>query len=158
MPGVVLGLDAGGACRGVAFRIATADAVDVLDYLFERELGGYGVYRPARCTVRLQEPSGTPHVSALCFVVDRSHEQYVGDWSLDDLVTLVRQGQGEGGRCIDYYADALAKLEMLGIKDRTVRRLYAAAGSPAAPSAVRRSRISCTSSSRTRCTCRTPPP
>ncbi|WP_431195403.1 gamma-glutamylcyclotransferase, partial [Bauldia litoralis] len=37
-PGLVLGLDRGGSCRGVAFRVAGRDRAAVLAYLREREL------------------------------------------------------------------------------------------------------------------------
>ncbi len=37
-PGLVLGLDRGGSCKGVAFRVADRDWPDVLGYLREREL------------------------------------------------------------------------------------------------------------------------
>ena len=37
-PGLVLGLDQGGACRGVAFRVEAVHAEATLHYLREREL------------------------------------------------------------------------------------------------------------------------
>ena len=51
-PGLVLGLDRGGACAGIAYRVAAADAAWVLDYLRERELV-YGVYRETWVTAEL---------------------------------------------------------------------------------------------------------
>src|SRR6201995_4229898 len=45
-PGLVLGLDRGGACAGVAFRVAAARRVETLGYLRERELVT-SVYREA---------------------------------------------------------------------------------------------------------------
>src|SRR3546814_10936418 len=37
-PGLVLGLDRGGSCRGIAFRVAQAAAREVLGYLWDREM------------------------------------------------------------------------------------------------------------------------
>src|SRR5690606_31673486 len=37
-PGLVLGLDRGGSCRGIAFRVSHEDRHEVLAYLREREL------------------------------------------------------------------------------------------------------------------------
>src|SRR5215470_5983019 len=44
-PGLVLGLDRGGACRGRAYRVAAAHALPVARYLHEREMVT-GVYEP----------------------------------------------------------------------------------------------------------------
>jgi cation transport protein ChaC len=52
-PGLVLGLDRGGACRGMAYRIARSRAEDVLDYLWEREMVSY-TYLPRTVRVHLR--------------------------------------------------------------------------------------------------------
>src|SRR3546814_12768174 len=43
-PGLVLGLDRGGSCHGMAFRVPAAEGEEALDYLFEREMMS-GIYR-----------------------------------------------------------------------------------------------------------------
>ena len=53
-PGLVLGLDRGGACRGIAFRIAAPDVVTSLDALWDREMRR-GVYHPRLLRARLPE-------------------------------------------------------------------------------------------------------
>src|SRR5215470_9364387 len=75
-PGLVLGLDLGGACRGVAFRVTAADRAKTIAYLRAREQVTM-VYRESIRRVWLE---GDPQrqVSALCYVVDRSHPQYAG--------------------------------------------------------------------------------
>lgn len=52
VPGLVFGLDHGGMCDGVAFRVADEDAADVLTYLGEREQVT-GVYRKTRVLATL---------------------------------------------------------------------------------------------------------
>src|SRR5688500_5534897 len=52
-PGLVLGLDRGGSCRGMAFRVAGEKRESVIDYLRERELVTE-VYRAAWRPVRLE--------------------------------------------------------------------------------------------------------
>ena len=123
-PGLVMGLDAGGSCKGRVYRAAAADAVEVLDYLRDRELGGYGVYRPARRSVRILTPGRRQTVAALCFVVDRRHAQYAGRLSRADLVAHIRQGVGEGGTCTDYFSNLIRHLDALGIARGPIHRLY----------------------------------
>jgi len=131
-PGVVMGLDAGGSCKGRVYRVAFSDAIEVLDYLHDREMGGYDVYKPAKRPVQILTAgqflteSGHRNVSALCFVVDRHHAQYAGGLSYADLVAHIRQGVGEGGTCIDYLANTVRHLDELGIADGPIHRLYEA--------------------------------
>ena len=79
-PGLVFGLDAGGSCRGVAFRVDAARAEDVKRYLQAREQVTL-VYRDVVKPVELVDEGR--RVEALCFVVDRAHEQYAGRIDFD---------------------------------------------------------------------------
>jgi len=97
-PGLVLGLDHGGACRGVCFRVAGAQAEGVIAYLREREQTTLA-YREVRRVVRLGDGG---LVRALCYVVDRRHPQYSGALDLDTQARLVLQGEGRSGANIDY--------------------------------------------------------
>ena len=125
-PGVVMGLDAGGSCKGRIYRVAAADAIEVLDYLRDREMGGYDVYKPAKRPVLILTPGRQKNVAALCFVVDRHHAQYAGGLSHADLLAHIRQGVGEGGTCMDYFSKLVRHLDQLGIADGPVHRLYEA--------------------------------
>lgn len=120
-PGLVLGLDQGGACRGVAYRVAAHQRAETIRYLRAREQAT-AVYRAATRTVWLD---GAParRVSALCFVVDRSHPQYAGRLSLDEQLHLVRQGHGQSGANRDYVLSTVKALEALGCHDRDLYRL-----------------------------------
>ena len=53
-PGLVLGLDRGGSCLGLAYRVDAADAAAVRDYLREREMVT-GAYREGLRPVRLAD-------------------------------------------------------------------------------------------------------
>ena len=75
-PGLVLGLDEGGACRGVAFRVAPERRDATLAYLREREQVT-DVYVEAIRPVSLLDGSGR-ELEALCYIVDRGHPQYAG--------------------------------------------------------------------------------
>ncbi len=75
-PGLVLGLDRGGSCRGVAYRLPANCARAELALLWRREMV-VGSYRPRWLHVRPLQSAGQPLV-ALAFVVDRTHPQYAG--------------------------------------------------------------------------------
>src|SRR3981081_3963259 len=79
-PGLVLGLDRGGACRGIAFRVAAKRRSDTVGYLRSREQTT-NVYREVMRSVWL-ENEARQRVSALAYVVDRGHVQYAGRLSL----------------------------------------------------------------------------
>src|ERR1700728_4227485 len=68
-PGLVLGLDRGGACRGVAFRVAEKHRAATVAYLRAREQVT-SVYREVMRSVWL-ENAGRPRGSAPGSVVDR---------------------------------------------------------------------------------------
>jgi cation transport protein ChaC len=122
-PGLVLGLDRGGACRGVAFKVAPEAREGALAYLRARELVT-DVYKEMVRPVRLDDGSGRV-VEAVLYVVDRAHPQYAGKLERDRLLALVRQGQGLSGANRDYVIATQERLEALGIHDPTLAWLSA---------------------------------
>jgi cation transport protein ChaC len=120
-PGLVLGLDRGGACRGIAYRVAAKERAATLSYLRAREQVT-AVYLE---TLRAIWLAGKPErrVDAVCYVVDRSHPQYAGRLSLDRQFHHVRQGHGKSGANRDYVLETVAALEAHGIRDRALHLL-----------------------------------
>ena len=120
-PGLVLGLDFGGACRGIAYRIAARQRADTLATLRAREQAT-AVYRE---TVRVIWLAGQPerHVEAVCFVVDRGHPQYAGRLTHEQQLHHVRQGHGRAGNNRDYVIETVRALETLGIRDAELHLL-----------------------------------
>lgn len=115
-PGLVLGLDRGGSCRGVCFRVAEGKRADTLAYLRAREQVTM-VYREVVRPVELGD--GTRRiVQALCYVVDRSHPQYAGLLPLERQVQFVLQGTGQSGPNVEYVLNTLAHIEEIGVVDR----------------------------------------
>ncbi|MBV9566003.1 MAG: gamma-glutamylcyclotransferase [Bradyrhizobium sp.] len=122
-PGLVLGLDRGGACRGVAFRITAARRKDTVAYLREREQVT-SVYREVMRSVWLEnEPR--ERVSALSYVVDRGHVQYAGRLSLTDQLRHVLQGHGKSGANRDYVLSTVKAIEAAGFRDAPLHQLAA---------------------------------
>jgi cation transport protein ChaC len=114
-PGLVLGLDEGGACRGVAFRVAADQAEPTLAYLRQREQVT-DVYLEATRPVSLLDGSGR-ELEALCYIVDRAHPQYAGRLSIEAQASLVRSAVGLSGANIDYVLNTVRHLEEAGIHD-----------------------------------------
>ena len=122
-PGLVLGLDRGGACRGVAFRVAAKQRDDVVDYLRSREQTTH-VYREVMRSVWL-ENEARERVSALAYVVDRGHVQYAGRLSLADQLRFVQQGHGRSGNNRDYVLATVKSIEAQGFRDAQLHQLAA---------------------------------
>jgi glutathione-specific gamma-glutamylcyclotransferase len=120
-PGLVLGLDLGGACRGIAYRVAAGRRDATIEYLRAREQITM-VYRETMHRITL---AGTParQVTALVYVVDRSHPQYAGRLSLERQLHLVRQGHGRSGANLDYVLATVAEIEAQGCRDEALHRL-----------------------------------
>jgi cation transport protein ChaC len=122
-PGLVLGLDLGGACRGIAYRVAAAERAGTIAYLRAREQVT-AVYRECMRTVWLAGDARR-QVPALCYVADRSHPQYAGRLSLEEQVHHVRQGHGESGPNRDYVVATVSALESLGYRESELHALAA---------------------------------
>jgi cation transport protein ChaC len=122
-PGLVLGLDRGGACQGIAFRVPAADRARTIAYLRSREQAT-GVYREC---VRRVSLKGAParQVPALCYVVDRSHVQYAGRLPVSEQLHFIRQGHGQSGPNRDYVLATVAAMEALGMRESELHLLAA---------------------------------
>jgi glutathione-specific gamma-glutamylcyclotransferase len=122
-PGLVLGLDRGGMCRGIAFRVAAAAREQTISYLRAREQVTT-VYLETIRRVELEDKARR-QVPALCFIVDRSHVQYAGRLSLSQRVHLVRQGHGRSGANREYVIETVQALEALGYRETDLHILAA---------------------------------
>jgi glutathione-specific gamma-glutamylcyclotransferase len=117
-PGLVLGLDPGGACKGIAYRIATADKPVALEALWQREMRR-GVYLPRLLPV--STPNGRR--SALGFVANRGHAGYAGRLAIEQAARIIASCSGERGPNIDYLVYTLRHLYQLGVHDHHLHRL-----------------------------------
>jgi cation transport protein ChaC len=117
-PGLVLGLDRGGSCHGLAYRVPAAESEEVVEYLHEREMATYA-YDPR--WLHLRTRAGP--VTAAAFVVDRGHKQYAGRLPLDQVAGMIAQGTGDRGSCLQYLENTVRHLEALGLSDPTLKRL-----------------------------------
>lgn len=112
-PGLVLGLDRGGSCLGMAFRTRPEDMEAVLDYLRQRELVTH-VYLERRLPVRLADGRS---VQAVTYVVDRKHIQYAGGIDTAHAAEVVHSAVGQSGPNDAYVMNTLAHLREMRIRD-----------------------------------------
>jgi len=115
-PGLVFGLDRGGACKGFAFEVAPEDEVEVIACLDARELVT-DVYRRKRLTIT----TTAGRVPAWCYIVRRDHPQYAGRLPEAELLRIIERGEGRSGHCRDYVLSTVARLKDLGVDDATLK-------------------------------------
>ncbi len=124
-PGLMLALDRGGTCRGVAFRIPAHEVRSELLLIWRREM--FGTAYLARW-VQVHTAGAT--FPAVTFDVNRAYPRYSG--RLDDAKAAmhIASAAGELGTCAAYLRNTLEHLESLGIRDAGLQRIAAAAVQP----------------------------
>lgn len=125
-PGLVLGLDRGGVCDGVSYRVAASEARNVLDYLRAREQVN-GVYREALLPVEIAGGGGRS-VRAVAYLVERAHPSYAGHLPLKVQARLICGARGLSGVNLDYVINTLRHMSELGIRERELERLMVELG------------------------------
>lgn len=120
-PGLVLGLDRGGACRGIAFRVAQADVAATLEALWAREMSRR-VYHPRLLRARLP----MRHVRTLAFVADCRHAGYAGRLTVEQTAARIASCHGARGPNLAYLLRTIDHLTDLGVRDHYLLRVLAA--------------------------------
>lgn len=111
-PGLVLGLDHGGSCTGIAMRAPSEKRESVIEYLRARELVT-SVYLESWRHIRLEHGETVP---ALVYRVDRTSPQYTGALSLDKQAQIVRNAIGGSGHNVDYVQSTVSSMAKEGIR------------------------------------------
>jgi cation transport protein ChaC len=120
-PGLMLALDHGGVCRGVAFRIPAAQARGELLLIWRREMFGTA-YMARWVQVRMLEAT----VPAITFVVNRAMPRYAGKISDEEAARHIATASGALGSCASYLENTMGHLRALGIRDAGLERIAAA--------------------------------
>lgn len=118
-PGLMLGLDRGGAAAGGLFRVPADQARAELLLPFRRELFTHS-YDPR--WVSVATPAGV--VRAVTFVVNREGVRYVRRLDLERVAHHVATASGTLGSCMEYLRHTLEALDALGLDDRMLRQVY----------------------------------
>ena len=117
-PGLVLALDRGGSCRGLAYQLSPDSIEKELLILWRREMLGK-VYVPK--WVRAETTEGC--VDAITFVIDRSTAAYTGKLDDDRIVSIAIKASGHYGSCSDYLIETAKSLKFENIQDRKIFQL-----------------------------------
>jgi cation transport protein ChaC len=117
-PGLMLGLEPGGVCRGVAYRVPVQDEQETLQRIWKREMLA-GIYAPTWVDVQTEQGA----VRAITFAINRRHERYAGKLPDDAVADALAQACGHVGSCAEYLMETVAHLEELGIRDQRLWRL-----------------------------------
>jgi len=108
-----------GCCRGLAFRIPAKSVEDESAIVWRREMVRGG-YCPAM--VPMTTPQGP--ITALAFVANPAHPNYVGELPLGETAAIIASGTGVLGTNREYLEQLAAQLDALGIEDPYVVQLY----------------------------------
>src|SRR5207248_5264242 len=118
-PGLVLGLDRGGACRGIVYRLPPEALGAAIDQVWAREMAGE-VYRMR--PVSVTTPQG--RLAAYAFVVRRDRPDYARRLALDEAARIISVAVGGRGSGRGYRTNTVRHLEELGIADGPLHRLH----------------------------------
>jgi cation transport protein ChaC len=117
-PGLVLGLEAGGSCGGVVYRVAKAQARTELDLVWRREMLT-SAYRAV--WVRVHTPDGVE--PAVTFAINAEHDRYTGRLTEARICEAIATAEGYLGRCSEYLVETVRHLAELGIHDRRLEAI-----------------------------------
>ncbi len=117
-PGLMLGLEPGGSCRGLAFRIAGTAVEEETEIVWAREMIS-AAYVPR--WVRVHTSDGP--VAAIAFAMNRDFSRYSGRLPEPQVAATIAMARGSIGPCAEYLFETLAHLETLGIRDRALASL-----------------------------------
>jgi cation transport protein ChaC len=119
-PGLMLALDRGGQCRGVAFRLDPATLSDSLGRLVRREMSMVPSSFPPRW-IKVETEDGP--LTALTFAMNRKSGRYIGDLTEEQTADMLATACGFRGSMAEYLHATVAHLEEMGIHDRHLWRL-----------------------------------
>jgi len=130
-PGLMLGLDRGGACTGAAFRVPELLVEEELALLWRREMLS-GSYEPRWVGVRGADGAAFGH--AIAFTIHRVGENYAGGLAREDVVRRLASACGALGSSADYLFRTRDGLRSLGICDKGIEDLARRVECACAPS------------------------
>jgi cation transport protein ChaC len=122
VPGLMMALDRGGSCAGVAYRLPDTDHHGQILQLLKREVDGNPATNVPRW-IDIVTPEGP--VRALTFVAAPRGPRYAGRLPLPEVARTLARAAGHWGSTAAYLYNTVSKLEEHGIRDRNLWTLQA---------------------------------
>ena len=117
-PGLMLALDYGGSCKGLAYRISRKLAENELKIIWNREMVSNSYVAKV---VRLKTETGP--LKAITFAINRENKRYSGKLAINKIADVVAISKGPMGSCIDYLFQTIDKLTEHGLTDSHLDKL-----------------------------------
>jgi len=117
-PGLMAGLDNGGSCEGLVYRIPETLTKEESRVVWCREMLLFS-YVPT--FLDLETPQGP--VEALCFVADKSNSHYLPAVDIDETARRIGTAEGILGSNLDYLENLADYFEKLDIEDAELFRV-----------------------------------
>lgn len=118
-PGLVLGLDRGGCCDGLAFHVAEKDANRAYKYLIDREQVN-SVYIEKQKPIYLRDGRTE---QGIFFIADEKHQQYAGKLTIEAMANIISKSFGCAGSNRDYVINTITMLRQIWIQDKPLEKL-----------------------------------
>lgn len=122
LPALMLALDRGGTCVGIAYRLPEGDKHGQIVRLLEREIDANP---PTNVPRWIEVSTAEGRLKALAFVALRSGSAYAGKRPLSEVASVLSRAAGHWGSCAQYAFNTISKLEEHGIRDRNLWRIQA---------------------------------
>lgn len=120
LPALMLALDRGGSCQGVAFRLPAQDHFKQIALLLAREIDANPPTNVARW-ITVKTESGP--LRALAFVATRDGKAYAGKLPMDQVAQVLARAAGHWGSAAQYLFRTVTMLREQGIRDRNMSRI-----------------------------------
>ena len=117
-PGLMLALDHGGSCKGLAYRISREIADKELKLVWNREMVSSSYIAKV---VQLRTEVGP--LKAITFAINRKDKKYSGRLSANETARVISRSQGPMGSCRDYLFKTIDKLTEHGLVDSHLNNL-----------------------------------
>ncbi|MCO5072189.1 MAG: gamma-glutamylcyclotransferase [Rhizobiaceae bacterium] len=126
LPALMLALDHGGTCVGIAYRLPPENKHGQIARLLEREIDANP---PTNVPRWITVSTAEGRLKALAFVALRSGKAYAGKRPLAEVASVLSRAAGHWGSAAQYAFNTITKLEEHGIRDRNlwqIQKLMAA--------------------------------